>query len=189
MKCRTDRILATAIGCSIAIHFLVASSPYAWRLFGIHPAGKTTTPPPVYPLMIKKGVTTAWLIPPKKIPPPLPKPAPQVVEQKDPIATPATMEPDVYDAAELTDSPQPVGKVTLDNFPNGVSTRGSVELTLLISPAGEVLDISAANSTMTHQALDLTLDAFRSTHFRPGTMNGNPVSSRIKIVVNLESEE
>jgi len=99
------------------------------------------------------------------------------------------MEPDVYDAAELTDSPQPVGKVTLDNFPNGVSTRGSVELTLLISPAGEVLDISAANSTMTHQALDLTLDAFRSTHFRPGTMNGNPVSSRIKIVVNLESEE
>jgi TonB family protein len=182
-----DRFLATAIVCSVGIHLGATLAPYTLQLLRQEPLTLPTTPPPRYPPMLQRGKTTVWLTPPRKKE--VPPPPPEIVAQQEPIVTPATMEPQVYEASQLTDSPEPVGAVPLMDFPSSIPSTGSAELTLLIDPEGKVLDISVANSTLAPRALEKALEAFRTTPFRPGTLNGNPVISRIKIVVALHPEE
>ena len=182
----TDRFLATAIVCSVGIHIAGMLMPYILDFMLEEPHRQTTAPPAKYAPMLPRDKTAVWLTSPRKKE--VPPPPPPILAPEEAIVTPATKEPQVYDAAQLTESPEPVGEVQLPNFPGATSSGGRAELILLISPQGEVLDISVADATMAPRALTSTLEAFRTTHFRPGTVNGNPVVSRIRIVVSLQNE-
>lgn len=186
MPYRADRILATGLGCSICIHIAVVFVPQILPFEQREQPGHLAAPPAQYPSMQDQGKVHAWLTAPRPRPTP---PPPAVLAPAKPIITPAAPENQVYEAAQLTETPEPVGEVPLPDFPAGISSGGTVELSLLIDPQGKVLEVSSGTSSMDPRAMLETLEAFRHIRFRPGTVNGTPVTSRIRIVVTLQNNQ
>jgi len=188
MKITTGKTVAGAIFGSILLHIGLILTSSAWLDENVRPASAPPVPSHI-PRITQQGITYAWLAPPQS---PSrarrPEPPPFLSPDAPPITTPASPDQEIYEASRLSDTPEPIGEVPLDNLPPGVSSSGEVELSLLISSSGEVLHVDVTHSSLDPKALALTVQAFRDAPFRPGTFNGVPVTSRIKISVRLRQE-
>lgn len=94
-----------------------------------------------------------------------------------------------YLPSQLTSRPQALAEVELP-APEILASGafGNIIMTLWISAAGEVVDISVEASELSETVSKATVEAFRKLRFKPGELDGQAVGVVMKIEATYDNE-
>lgn len=70
---------------------------------------------------------------------------------------------------------------TLDEY-NG---SGFVELEIMVDPEGNAAKVTTVNTNLPRMFEDLAIENFELAHFEPGTLNGSPVTDKLRIQIHF----
>lgn len=103
------------------------------------------------------------------------------------ITVPLPAPPQYRSGAELDSRPHPSGAVVVP-YPATELTelKGSVVIVLYISASGAIDNLELIESNLPETFGQAAIEAFRSAPMQPGEKDGQPVPSRMKIMVDFE---
>lgn len=125
------------------------------------------------------------LEPPPEIPSPLPsQPPPPLRALESPVTAPTAR---YYEVHELDSVPAPRQEIVPLYPPAALASRlsGLVQLEMYIDEAGEIQSVQVLRATTPGIFDQAALDAFRGQPFSPGTRNGQPVRTHLRLIVNF----
>ena len=84
-------------------------------------------------------------------------------------------------AEKKAESPRVLEQVTPECFHIADRARGEypIELEFTVNKAGRVVDASVKSSAATKEQSDCALETLRATLFKPETLNGRPIASKV----------